>query len=176
MSDLLDRYTGMVEVARLTAPGMVALRGELADARLSTALGFPVPALRRWTEGEGLRALWMSPDELLLIVPDAAAAMARIEGALSGGFFTLADMSDLRAVFTIRGAHSRDVLAKLMPVDFSDFPTGSVRRTRAAQVAALVWRDEGDAFGLMCMRSVADYMAELLKTAARPGGEIGLYR
>lgn len=176
MSDLMDRYAGIAEITRLPSPGMVALRGDLADAGLAGALGIAVPGLRRWTEGAGGRALWMSPDELLLIVPDAPAAIARIEGALTGGRFTLADVSDLRAVFGIRGAHSRDVLAKLMPVDFADVPTGSVRRTRAAQVPALIWCDGADAFGLMCMRSVADYMADLLKTAARPGGEVGLYR
>jgi len=176
MSDLMERYAGLAEVSRLAPPGMVTLRGDLADPRLEGALGIPVPGVRRWTGGQGGRALWMSPDELLLTVPDAPAAIAATEGALAGGFFTLADVSDLRAVFRLRGAGSRDVLAKLMPVDFADFPAGSVRRTRAAQVAALIWAEEGEVFGLMCARSVADYMADLLKTAARPGGEVGLYR
>lgn len=175
MSDLLDRYTGIAEVRRLAPPGMVALKADLADPRLPEGIGAPVPGVRRWTEGAGGRALWMAPDELLLVVPDAGAALARIAAALPGAHATAADVSDLRAVFTLHGPGARDVLAKLMPVDFAAFEPGHLRRSRAGQVAALVWA-EGDRFGLMVARSVADYAWALLTTAARPGGEVGLYR
>lgn len=173
-------YRGMAEVSRSAPLGMVALRGDLADPRLVAALeatlGAAVPAQRAWTGGPGGRALWMSPDELLLTVPDAPAAMAALGAALGDAFVTLADVSDLRAVFIIRGVHGRDVLAKLCPVDFSDLSPGTVRRTRAAQAAALIWAEEGETLGLMCLRSVGDYTWSLLTNAARPGGEVGLYR
>jgi sarcosine oxidase, subunit gamma len=68
------------------------------------------------------------------------------------------------------------VLAKACPIDFAEFPVGAIRRTRAAQVAAAVWRDAEDEFTLVCFRSVAQYMWDLLTTLARPGGEVGLYR
>ena len=32
-----------------------------------------------------------------------------------------------------------------------------------------------DAFALICFRSVAGYVFDLLKTAARPGGEVGYF-
>ena len=180
MSEVLDRYDGLAEVARLAPPGMVGLRGDLADpdlgAALQGALGLSVPPVRRWTQGPDARALWMAPDELLLTLPEAGAAMAALTPRLGGAFVTLADVSDIRAVFRIRGAHSRDVLAKLMPVDFSDLPPGTLRRSRLAQTAALVWAEGGETLGLMCLRSVADYAWALLTTAARPGGAVGLYR
>lgn len=180
MSEIVENGPGLALVAREPAGGMITLRGDHADARLAGALdevlGAPVPGLRRWTGGGGGQALWMSPDELLLLVPEAAGTLARLGPALAGGFFTLADVSDARARFSVTGRAARDVLAKLAPVDFFDFPVGSVRRTRTAQAAAAIWREEGERFGLVCFRSVADYVEELLRNAAAPGGEVGLYR
>lgn len=171
MSEVLERYTGFATVARLAAPGMVAVKGDLADPRLAAALG-AVPGVRRAEGG----VLWMAPDEVLVVCADGAAEAARLAAALAGGHVTVADVSDLRAVFAVSGAGARDVLAKLCPVDFADFPVGGVRRTRAAQVAALVWRTGDQDWRVMTLRSVADYAWGLLTMAARPGGEVGLYR
>jgi sarcosine oxidase subunit gamma len=175
MPEVLERYAGFAEVLRLNPPGMVAVKADLSDPDLAGALDIPVPGIRRWADGPGGRALWMAPDELLLVVPDAAAAVDRIAGRLAGQHATVADVSGLRVAFALRGAGARDVLAKLMPVDFADFPAGTLRRSRAAQVAALVWAEDAG-FGLMTARSVADYAWALLTTSARPGGEVGLYR
>ena len=89
-----------------------------------------------------------------------------------GSNHTLAvNVSDARAVFRISGAHSRDVLAKLAPVDLSpdSFTPGMIRRTRLAQVPAAFWIEDGDSFRLVCFRSVAQYVFDLLKTAAEAG-------
>lgn len=168
MAEFLERHAGIAEVARLAPPPMVAIRADLSDPRLAAALGGPVPGVRQAAGG----VLWMAPDELLVMGGDAAALAA----ALAGLHATVADVSDLRAVLALRGAAARDVLAKLCPVDFGAFPPGTLRRTRAAQVAALVWHVEPDDWRLLTLRSVADYAWALLTTAARPGGEVGLYR
>ncbi|MFN3953513.1 MAG: sarcosine oxidase subunit gamma [Pararhodobacter sp.] len=176
------RSGGMVELAEAGLHGMITLRGDLSDPRLAAALdaalGCPVPVQRRLATGRQGSALWMSPDELLLITDyaQAGARLKALEAALAEGFFTLADVSDARAVFTLEGAQARDVLAKICPVDFADFALGEVRRTRAAQIAAALWRSGEDEFTLVCFRSVAQYMWDLLGTVARPGGEVGLYR
>ena len=75
------------------------------------------------------------------------------------------------------GAFAREVLGKLMPVDFSAdaFGPGQIRRSRMAQVPAAVWMTGEDAFRVVCFRSVAQYVFDLLKTAASEGGEVGLY-
>jgi sarcosine oxidase subunit gamma len=77
----------------------------------------------------------------------------------------------------VSGAGAREVLAKLCPVDLSPdaFTPGMFRRTRMAQVPAAFWLDAEDTFHLICFRSVADYAFNLLKTAALPGGEVGVY-
>lgn len=175
-------FSGLVELSGGGVCGMITLRGDLASPALAGALGdvlgAGIPAQRRIHGGKGGSAAWMSPDELLLIVdyPRVAGVIAALETALAGEFFTLADVSDARAVFTLSGAQARDVLAKLCPVDFAAFETGEIRRTRAAQVAAAIWRSGDEDFTLVCFRSVAQYMWDLLCTAAKPGSEVGLYR
>lgn len=173
------RSSGLVELADAGLQGMITLRGDLAT--LGTALaaeGLAVPGVRRVTVAGALQVLWMSPDELLLVLPhgDAPALAARLEGALAGAFATVAVVSDARALIHVTGAQARDVLAKLCPVDFADFAVGELRRTRAAQVAAALWRTGAEDWSLVCFRSVAPYLWEALATVARPGGEVGLYR
>jgi sarcosine oxidase, subunit gamma len=176
------RYSGLIEIAEAGLRGMIVLRGELGSEPIARALqeafGLSVRGTRRIVTGERAAAAWMAPDELLIVTDHAVGPemIAALETRLQDVFATVADVSDARAVFTLRGAQARDVLAKACPVDFADFPVGTIRRTRAAQVAAAIWRTDEDAFTLVCFRSVAQYMWDLLRTLARPGGEVGLYR
>lgn len=171
---------GYVRVAEVGPQGMIVLRSKgdgLAEAL--AALGLPLPGIRR-IESAGDRAVaWMSPDELLIWLPYAQVpqAVAALGAALAGKHHLVADVSDARAVFTLTGAGAREVLAKCCPVDFAPgvFGPGEVRRTRAAQVAAAVWMGEDDTFTLVCFRSVARYVFDLLATLARPGAEVGLF-
>ena len=176
------RYSGIVELAEAGKRGMIVLRGDLAlpalAAAVKQAIGADIPTQRRVETGEKGAVAWMSPDELLLFVEyqSVAGVVAALEAALAGEFVTIADVSDARAVFTLRGAQARDVLAKLCPVDFAELPVGGIRRSRAGQVAAAIWREGEQDFTLICFRSVARYMWETLSLMARPGGEVGLYR
>ena len=176
------RALGMVDLADAGLAGMITLRGEFASGELAAALmaetGCAVPERRRVTTGARGKVAWMSPDALLVIVEySRAGAVAQgLNTALKAGFFTAANVSDARAMIRISGGQARDVLAKVCPVDFSDFSVGEVRRTRLAQVAAALWRDEPDHWTLVCFRSVAPYAWSVLETVSRPGGEVGLYR
>jgi sarcosine oxidase subunit gamma len=174
-------FDGYVRVAEHGPQGMIVLRskGDGLDGALA-ALGLPVPGQRR-IEAAGNRAVaWMSPDEVLIWLPYAQVgdAVAKLESALAGRHHLVADVSDARAVFTVTGPGAREVLAKACPVDFAPgvFGPGEVRRTRAAQVAAAVWMSGEAEFTLVCFRSVARYVFDLLSTLARPGSEAGLYR
>lgn len=185
MSDVVSALkgagaSGLVDLADAGATGMITLRGDLAllVGALDSVLGLALPGQRQVVAGEGAQVLWMSPDELLVVLPYAEAPMtaARLEAALDGEFATVAVVSDARALIRVSGAQARDVLAKLMPVDFADFPVGTLRRSRAAQVAAAVWRSSETEWSLVCFRSVTGYLWEALATVSQPGGEVGLYR
>ena len=178
------RFQGLVTVEEVGLRGMITLRGDPSSDALARALqtgvGLEVPAMRGIALDGERGVAWMAPDELLVMVPlaEAGAALRALEQGLAGEFATVADVSHVRAVLTVTGRHWRDVLAKLCPVDFAPgaFLPGEIRRTRAAQVAVAIWMSGEDEVTLVCFRSVAQYMFDLLSTAARPGGNVGLYR
>ena len=167
-----------VVVDRLEPLGMIVLRGdpETLGAATREILALDVPDARMSRADARGRLVWMSPDELLFVgaydeVPDIA---LRLREALGDAFATVAVVSDARAAFDLTGGDPRDVLAKLMPVDFGAMAEAEVRRSRMAQVAAACWR-EGAAWRVVCFRSVADYAEALLRNAAATPPP-GLYR
>lgn len=176
-------FTGYVAVREAGLRGMVTLRADLSDARVMAAVrkaaGVAVPAVRRIALEGGRGAGWMSPDELLILVPyaEAAATVAALETALDGLHHLAVDVSDARAVFRVEGDAVREVMAKLSPTDLAPdaFGEGELRRSRLAQVQAAFWLEDGG-FTVVCFRSVAQYVFDVLRLSATPGGEIGLWR
>lgn len=169
---------GFASIREIGPVGMITLRAKPEAAGLAkavkAAVGTGLPGVRRIVT-EGDRACgWMSPDEYLLVMPYAAVAGAleAIGKAMAGAHHLAVDVSDARAVFRVEGARADQVLAKLSPVDFVTLEPGELRRTRAAQVAAALWR-EGDGFSVVCFRSVARYVFDLLASGAKPGSELG---
>ncbi|QYX56425.1 sarcosine oxidase subunit gamma family protein [Roseovarius sp. SCSIO 43702] len=174
---------GMVRVREAGLHGMITLRGDLGSAKVKTAVkdaaGLDVPAQRKIvSEGETAVA-WMSPDELLILVPYAKVedALAKVEKALKGEHFLAVNVSDARAVFVLEGAQVRDVMAKIAPVDMARdaFGPGDFRRTRLAQIAGAFWMPDDETVKAICFRSVAQYAFDLFSTAAETGGEVGYH-
>ncbi|SFQ96175.1 sarcosine oxidase subunit gamma [Poseidonocella sedimentorum] len=179
------RFDGaLARVSRMAGMGMLTLRGDLATEAIggavSAAVGLAVPQTRRIGFGPQGAVAWMSPDELLLLVPgaDRAARQEAMRPPLEGRHHLLADVSDARAVFTVEGPACRDVLAKIMPVDLDPraFGPGQILRSRAGQVAAAIWMEREERITLLCFRSVAGYMGELLKTSAGESGDPAYFR
>ena len=158
--------------------GMISLRGDLGQAKLRsvcTALtGVEFPD-RMTAKSDGQQGLcWMSPDEVLVLVPHerTAEARAKIAEALAGSHHLATDVSDARAVMILEGPHVREVIAKLAPVDLhpESFRPGDFRRTRLGQVAAAFWMRDAESFEIVCFRSVADYAFRLLARSMETGG------
>ncbi len=171
-------HRGFATVAEAGLRGMITVRGDLAASAMKKAVkvaaGTAMPAPRRIEIAGDRAAAWMSPDELLILVPyeAAAATVAALEGALAGTHHLVADVSDARAVFTISGAKADQVLMKLCPADLATLAEGEVRRTRAAQVAAAFWKSGPEEFTLVSFRSVAAYVMGLLEVSSRAGSEL----
>jgi len=170
---------GLAAVQEMGLRGMVTLRGDLAGKKLIKAVksvAGAMPAQRQIVSKGTASAAWMSPDEVLLIVPhgEAEALVASLNRALAGTHFLAANVSDARAVFEVRGARAREVLSKLAPVDFSDaaFGEGMIRRSRLAQVPAAFWMTGVDTITVVCFRSVAQYAFDVLCVAAARGSEV----
>jgi sarcosine oxidase subunit gamma len=160
---------------------MITVKGDLASDRLksvtSEVAGVAFPGVRAANCDEDRGLLWMAPDELLVLVPfdKIGSAVAAIEHALQDEHHLVVNVSEARALFGVSGPAVRDVVAKLTPADLhpDSFTTGALRRTRLAQVPAAFWMPHEDAFEIICFRSVAQYVFDLLVTAADPAADVG---
>jgi sarcosine oxidase subunit gamma len=134
-------------ISKMAPRGMISVRGNLKSTKLIAAIdqaaGVSIPESGRTCLTGDMGCVWMSPDELLVLVnhKDVAKKLAIIQDNLSGAHSLVVDVSDARIVFEIKGNSIRDVLARLTPADISHraFGPGQVRRTRIAQVAGSFW-------------------------------------
>lgn len=162
----------LATITQLDGLGMIQIRADLARAgdAIAGAAGLAVPAQGGTTTDGSRRLCWMSPDELLLVLPlaETAQALEALTDALSTEHALVLDVSDMRAAFRIQGDKAVQVLMKLCPADLASMPPDGMRRTRAAQVACGIWREPGGHV-LIGFRSVADYLRDLLEGAAVAG-------
>lgn len=145
-------------------------RGAKARASAGKAFGvaFPTDACRAKSK-EDRSALWLGPDEWLLLAPDGtrddiAAAFARLRNAHSA-----VDVSHRNTSILIEGALAEDVLAAGCPLDLieAEFPVGMCTRTVIGKVEVVLWRTAPDAFHIEVWRSFADYLFKFFDEAAR---------
>ncbi|WP_293574245.1 sarcosine oxidase subunit gamma [Phaeobacter sp.] len=176
-------FAGLAKVEDSGLQGMITLRGDLASAVLQAAVkaatGAEVPVSGQVALSDQGGVAWMSPDELLLLVPYAEvdAKVSELSEALKGEHALAVNVSDARGVFRLSGEGAREVLGKVCPVDMSAeaFKPGQFRRTRMAQVAAAFWLDHDGVFHIVCFRSVAAYVFNLLSASAHPQSKVVVY-
>ena len=182
MSNAVSALNGKVAAGEVTIRedglrGMIILRGDLGNKALQkvckalTGVDFPERGKANTEGDKGL--CWMSPDEVLVMVPHALArdAVSQIDAALAGQHYLAENVSDARAVILVEGSFAREVIAKLAPVDLhpDTFGTGGFRRSHLGQVAAAFWMRDEDTFEVICFRSVAEYTFNLLAVSAKAG-------
>ncbi|MEM1078965.1 MAG: sarcosine oxidase subunit gamma family protein [Pseudomonadota bacterium] len=170
-------------VAEVTGQGMLTLRADLSapeiTAAIQSATGLAVPQPRQITSDADRSLAWMSSDEAMLFCPRAeiASLLVALSDALGEAFATCVDVSDARRVYEISGPGARECIAKLTPAPMAPerFGPGEMRRTRLAQVATALWMPAPDQVRLMCFRSVAQYVEDLLAVSAKPGGALRVF-
>jgi len=175
-----QRFEGAVTVKDLGPRGMITLRGDLSSAALKKAAthvsGAEMPQAGMCTIAKDQGIAWMSPDELLVVLPyaDVDGAIAKMGKTLKDTHHLLADVSDARSIIRVQGTGVRDVIAKLSPADMrpSSFAVGTMRRTRMAQVAAAFWMRDARTIDVICFRSVSEYVFGILSAAAAKGAEV----
>ena len=183
----LDKATdnsGIANIEEIGLQGMITLRGDLSKAAVKKAAtsvtGVEMPAQGQANHNGDFGICWMSTDELLVLCPHDRVAdrLAKMHKALGNAHALAVDVSDARACLRISGPSAREVMAKLTPVDLSPdaFKPGMFRRTRMAQVAAAFWVVDRETFQVVCFRSNAQYVFDLLKVAAQKGSEVGFFK
>lgn len=146
-----------VTIATRRPCAMLNVRGGSGDAVLARAMlerfGVKLPREPNTATGAGaVRALWLGPDEWLLVsessLPDAPSAI---------GTGTLTDVSHGRAALRVSGPHVRAALAKFCPLDLHprEFPPDRCAQTAIAKVSVILDHVQPGVFDLYCPRSYA---------------------
>lgn len=164
----------VIPLVRLAAPATrYVLRGGAAvqaAAGQALGLGVPVEACRAGRAGE-CAALWLGPDEWLLLAPaDAANALgSALTTALNGLAHSLVDVSHRQVGLEIEGGAGATLLAAGCPLDLhlDTFPVGMCTRTMLGKSEITLWRVAPESFRLEVWRSFAAYVCGFLAESAR---------
>ncbi len=149
------------------------LRGsETVRVSCGMAFGADLPS-RLGLAGEGARraALWLGPDEWLLIAEgaDAAEIGGVLESVLEGIAHSLVDVSHRQISLVASGPAAARVLNAGCPLDLDPraFPVGFATRTLFDKIEIVLWRRAEATFHIEIWRSFAPYLASSLVEAAR---------
>lgn len=166
---------------RVLAPATrLVFRGdEPARAACAAALGVDLPrSACRAAAGDGRAALWLGPDEWLLLArhgagqtpagPSAPALAETLVLALAPLPHSLVDVSHRQVGLLLAGPRAADLLNTLVMLDLDPaaFPVGACARTLFGKAEIVLWRCGDDAFRIEVWRSFAPYVAEMLTEAS----------
>jgi sarcosine oxidase, subunit gamma len=143
-----------------------------AAARVAPAFRVSLPtAACRAAVQDPRAALWLGPDEWLLLAPagEASSITASIASALPGAHFSLVEVSDAHAALTVEGRLAATLLSAgcALDLDASAFPVGMCTRTLLAKATIVLWRQAPERFRVELRRSFASYGWSFLAEAAR---------
>jgi sarcosine oxidase subunit gamma len=179
--DYADGFAGLsatsgggLSIRELPFVSQINLRADPKDAglmqQLESALGFALPIVPNTVaSGEDRRALWLGPDEWLVVGPDGQQMV--LEQALRTGLNrgSIVDVSANRTLLEIRGPKARELLAHGVPIDLDarSFGPGRCAQTLLAKAQVIIERiSEDAAFHLYVRSSFASYVADWLLDAA----------
>ncbi len=146
--------------------------GRAAREAAGRAFGLELPeeACRAHADAERA-ALWLGPDEQLLLAPasDSARLQSELVAALQGLAHSLVDVSQRQAALAVNGPQARDLLASGCPLDLDPeaFPVNSCARTLFAKAEVVLWRRAAQEYHLEVARSFSDYVLEWMREVNR---------
>jgi sarcosine oxidase subunit gamma len=157
----------LAPAARFILQGGPAARRAAGDA---FGVALSEDACRAHTVGERA-ALWLGPDEQLLLGPaaDTQILAAGVEAALSGIAHSLVDVSQRQIALQVSGPHASAILNAGCPLDLdlAEFPPGMCTRTLLGKADIVLWRTGTAEFHLEVWRSFAGYVLGLLQETSQ---------
>ncbi len=158
-------------LADLPACTRLILRGRAAAIAAATVpLGFALPQRPCRAATLGARsALWLGPDEWLILALAGDPVGAAMEQALRGFPHAVVDVSHRQCAIEVSGPGAADLLNAGCPLDLDDaaFPVGMCTRSVLGRSEIVLWRSGAAVFRLEVARSFADYVRRFLAEAAR---------
>jgi sarcosine oxidase subunit gamma len=164
MPEAATVLSGLGRLSLRGGPQILAAAGEAFELRL------PDEACRA-SEGDARAALWLGPDEQLLLVQqtDWAGAVDALRRRLAALPHSLVDITARQVALQIGGPHAASLLSAGCPLDLHPiaFPIGMCTRTLFAKAPIVLWRTAADAFHIEVWRSFVPYVQQLLRELAR---------
>jgi len=166
---------GGLSIRELPFASQLNLRADPKDKglmeRFADVLGFALPIVPNTERShEHRRALWLGPDEWLIVGSEGqqAAMEQELRNGLSGALGSIVDVSANRTVLEIGGPKARELLAHGVPIDIDvrSFGPGSCAQTLLAKAQVIVERRDESAFHLYVRSSCASYVASWILDAA----------
>jgi sarcosine oxidase subunit gamma len=135
-----------------------------------TAFGVALPqVVCRAAQAGGRAALWLGPDEFLVLAPpdEESAIEAAIAASLGAIPHSLVSLSHRNTALEVSGADAARLLNAGCPLDLDEhaFPVGMCTRTVLAKAPVVLWRTAADTFYVSAWRSFAQYVWEFLVEA-----------
>jgi len=146
-------------------------------AAAGAAFGIELPQQPcRAAEAGPHAALWLGPDEWLLIAPHSGrdAVWREIAKRLGSVPHSLVEVSDRQVAVLVSGADAELVLSAGCPLDLdiTAFPVGACTRTVLGKTEIVLWRQTPGSFHLEVWRSFAAYLTAFLEEAIRGIGQV----
>lgn len=176
----ISRETGEIRLVEHANVGKVNLRGDPDDANFLAAVrgaaGIDLPqAPNTSSETPPLSALWLGPDEWMLICAGGSEGdvINSLDTALTAHHAAVVDVTDARTVFRLSGPGARTLLAKGCALDLHQrsFALGDVAQTLLAKAGVVLHQtvddaeESGPVFDIYVGRSFADYLWSWLADA-----------
>ncbi len=159
---------GLASVHSAGTAARFSYRG--APDAIGDAFGVQLPTTPlRASVASDRAALWLGPDEWLLLAANADASQlaTTLSDALSGKPVSLVDVSHRQVGLMVSGPQVEALLNAGCPLDLgtSTFPVGMCTRTLLAKAEIVLWRTADDAFRIEVWRSFAPYVVAFLDEA-----------
>ncbi|OJF96618.1 sarcosine oxidase subunit gamma [Rhizobium sp. 58] len=138
---------------------------------LSAALGISLPTRPKTSaSSNGRHALWLGPDEWLVIDETEADLMAA--AASSNVLHSATDVSHRNTAILVKGFGAEVAVNGGCPQDLTlaAFPINACSRTIFGKAEIVLLRTADDAFRIECWRSFSPYVFGLLSEAAEDAG------
>jgi sarcosine oxidase, subunit gamma len=153
------------------------LRGDAGASVAGDAFGAALPRQPNRASTAGDRAaLWLGPDEWLLLGPelDDGALRGDLEQALATVPHALVDVSHRQTGILLSGPGAADVLNAAVPLELTEeaFPVGMATRTIFEKAEIVLWRTGPETFHVEVWRSFAPYVWDLMD-AVRHENQMG---
>ena len=144
--------------------------GTAARAAAGEAFGVTLPGDACRANAVGDRAaLWLGPDEHLLLAPagDAEMIVTQLASALANIPHSLVDVSQRQVALRVSGPDASELLNSGCPLDLdpAEFEPGMCTRTVIGKAEVVLWRKAATEYHLEIWRSFAGYVVDWLREA-----------